>query len=240
MLITPAKHVSKEINERYETGEWKHASALLVTEFVEEWKELKDILLNFRFTKSQVFMPGGSMSTIAHSIHTMFKEKGWEEKKFAVTVLIDSIERSSETHKVDHYKQGIAVETEWNSKDSVFDRDLKNFRLLYDMDIISMGVVITRSDSLQDLFDSFGYDLGKKYGASTTNMTKLREEVMAGTCGGCPLLIFGITEESYVEDEVPQEYIDALLQSQSQRRQKDDEKRKKKELEKQKKRASSL
>lgn len=207
MLSVPAKHVSTEISKKFETAEWRHASAILTMDFPTEFAEIEKVLSEFRFTKSQVFDPGGNMTSIAKSIHSQFDALGWDEKKFNVAILIDGEARKSDTHQVDHFKGRVAAETEWNSKDSVFDRDLKNFRQLFDMAVISVGVVITRSSELQSLFTGLGYGLGDKYGESTTHMRKLLEEVNAGTAGGCPLLMYGITQASYVENEVSPERL---------------------------------
>jgi hypothetical protein len=92
----------------------------------------------------------------------------------------------------------VAVEIEWNNKDPFFDRDLNNFRLLFDLRVVSVGVIITRGDALQDLFDKLGR--GKSYGASTTHLSKLLPRLRGGGGGGCPVLIFGITQARYVED----------------------------------------
>ena len=53
---------------------------------------------------------------------------------------VDGNERLSPTHKVDCYKNRIALEIEWNNKDPFFDRDLNNFRLLFDLRAISRRV----------------------------------------------------------------------------------------------------
>src|ERR1017187_2026937 len=120
MLSTPAKHVSPEILKNFDTAEWRHGSAILTKDFPQEWDEIQKILLDFRFRKSQIFTEGGNMSTIAKSIHQRFDDFGWVEKKFKVAVVIDDETRKSDTHQVDHFKGRVAVETEWNSKDSVF------------------------------------------------------------------------------------------------------------------------
>jgi hypothetical protein len=99
---------------------------------------------------------------------------------------------------VDCFKNRIALEIEWNNKDPFFDRDLNNFRLLFDLRAISVGVIITRTDELQDIFKGLGR--GKSYGASTTHMSKLLPRIQGGGGAGCPLLIFGIRKELYVED----------------------------------------
>jgi len=39
-----------------------------------------------------------------------------------------------------------------------------------------------------------------KYGASTTQMGKLLPRLEAGRNGGCPILVFGITRKSIIEE----------------------------------------
>jgi hypothetical protein len=124
--------------------------------------------------------------------------KGWEEKSFETKITVDQDVMESPTHSVDCFKNRIALEIEWNNKDPFFDRDLNNFRLLFDLRAISVGVIITRTDELQDIFKGLGR--GKSYGASTTHMSKLLPRIQGGGGAGCPLLIFGIRKELYVED----------------------------------------
>ena len=60
------------------------------------------------------------------------------------------------THKVDCYKNRVALEVEWNNKDLFYDRDLNNFRLLFELRAIDVGLIFTRCDELQDIFDELG------------------------------------------------------------------------------------
>lgn len=89
------------------------------------------------------------------------------------------------------------MDIEWNSKDQTFDRDLFAMRTYYDCDIISVGVIITRSESLNPLFKELG--IMPKYGASTTWMGKLIPRLDSRRHGGCPILAIGITPNC-VED----------------------------------------
>jgi hypothetical protein len=122
---------------------------------------------------------------------------------------IDERTVDTETHKVDFYKAGIAVEVEWNNKDPFFDRDLNTFRLLHELGVIVVGVMITRMDELQAIFgtlqDKNGKNCGRKYGASTTHWSKLYPRVESGRAGNCPLLLVGIKPECYVDDAQPSE-----------------------------------
>jgi hypothetical protein len=183
------------ILENYECREWKHAAAILKTDFPGEWAEILDVLSGFELTKSSVLTPGGGKSPIAKGVDERFAQMGWVEKKFNTKVIVDGQEADSPTHKVDCFKNRIALEIEWNNKDPFFDRDLNNFRLLFDLRAISVGVIITRSDALQEIFDRLGK--GPSYGNSTTHMGKLLPRIEGGSGGGCPLLAFGITKNLF-------------------------------------------
>jgi hypothetical protein len=65
-------------------------------------------------------------------------QRGWIEREFATSVKVDEKVMDSPTHKVDCYKNRIALEIEWNNKDPFFDRDLNDFRLLFDLRAISV------------------------------------------------------------------------------------------------------
>ena len=97
------------------------------------------------------------------------------------------------------FKGGVAFETEWNNKDPFFDRDLNNFRLLFELRVIDVGVIITRCDELQALAVELGRDK-QSYGASTTHMSKLLPRLEGGGGGGCPVVVFGIRRAAFVDD----------------------------------------
>lgn len=187
------------IRDNYEVHEWKHACAILKEDFPQEWQDILDLLKCFRLKKSWITNPGGSKSQVSASIDSFLYERGWQEKQFATQVVVDNVSLDTPTHKVDCVKNRIALEIEWNNKDPFFDRDLNNFRLLFELRAISVGVIITRCDELQDIFKDLGR--GSSYGASTTHMSKLLPRIEGGGGAGCPLLVFGISRNLYVEDE---------------------------------------
>ena len=186
------------IKDNYEIHEWRHASAVLFQDFHQEWNDILSVLSDFRLLKKDIITPGGRKSPIAEAIDDKFLPLGWVEKAFETKIIVDSNEFDSPTHKVDYYKNHVAVETEWNNKDPFYDRDLNNFRLLFDLRAISVGVIITRCDELQDIFDQLGR--GNSYGMSTTHMSKLLPRLEGGSGGGCPILVFGISKHLYIED----------------------------------------
>jgi hypothetical protein len=188
----------KFVRENYEVREWKHACAILHNDFPSEWIDIVDLLTVFRVRKSWITVGGGRKSKVADFIDDFLFERQWEEKSFQTQIRVDDNILDSPTHKVDCYKNGIALEIEWNNKDPFFDRDLNNFRLLFDLRAISVGIIITRCDELQDIFEDLGR--GKSYGASTTHMSKLLPRIEGGGGAGCPLLVLGISKKLYIED----------------------------------------
>lgn len=111
------------------------------------------------------------------------------------------IEGYIDGHNIDFLKGRVAFDLEWNSKDQTFDRDLLAMRTYYDCDIISAGIIVTRSKELNDVFKTvLDFDkasktwkpIMRKYGASTTWMGKLLYRLESRRNGGCPILAIGI------------------------------------------------
>jgi hypothetical protein len=195
--------IPEDIRHAYEVHEWRNAAGVLSTAHPREWQDLLDVLRDFHFKRSEVLKGGGRKSVIAQRIDTFLEEREWEERKFETKIQVDEDNRDSPTHKVDCFKGKVGLEIEWNNKDPFFDRDLNNFRLLFELRVIDVGIIITRASALQTIFKSLGRNVGSKYGSSTTHMEKLLPRIEGGGGGGCPILAFGITKNKYVEDDAP-------------------------------------
>jgi len=189
--------IPQDIRDRFEIHEWKHACAILATDFPHEWQDLMDLLRDFILCKSWITDRGGNKSKVAKFVDEYLGARGWVEKQFDTSVQVDQAVMTSPTHDVDCYKNRVAMEVEWNNKDPFYDRDLNNFRLLFDLRAISVGVIFTRCDHLQNIFNNLGR--GSSYGASTTHMSKLLPRIEGGGGAGCPLLVIGISENVYDE-----------------------------------------
>ena len=171
---------------------------MLTTACPQEWAEILVALQSFKLLRSEVLAAGGNRSSIVDRLERPLKEFGWVEKQFATAIVVDGVEKASPTHSVDCFKGRVALEVEWNNKDPFYDRDLNNFRLLFDLQVIDVGVIITRCSELQSIFNALGK--GSSYGASTTHMSKLLPRLKGGSGGGCPIVVFGISSAIYVED----------------------------------------
>jgi hypothetical protein len=190
--------VPRDIRKKYEVREWKHACAVLQADFPAEWADMAKVLRGFELRSQHVLEPGGGLSVVSKSFNQAFRALGWEEKSFETKIVVDNREMLSPTHKVDCVKNGVALEIEWNNKDPFFDRDPNNFRLLFELRAISVGVIITKSEELWEVFSGYGKDVVNKFGRSTTWMGKLLPRVEGGGGGGCPILVFGITKACLV------------------------------------------
>lgn len=204
--------VPEDLRQLYHVREWRNATGVLSTACPDEWAEIIEVLRGFRLRRSEVQAAGKNKSPIARQIDSAFYARGWAEKQFETAIKIDDQVFESPTHKVDCFKGRVALELEWNNKDPFFDRDLNNFRLLFELRAIDVGVIVTRATELQQIFKRLGK--GQSYGASTTHHSQLWPRIEGGGGGGCPVLTFAITPELYVDDGPPTSEQIAEVQAQ--------------------------
>lgn len=189
----------ESLEEIYEIYDWRNAAAILSTVHPEEASDIADVLGRFRLNHSDISVGGGNKSKVSRFMDSGLYARGWQEKSFDTKFIVDSVEYPSPTHSVDCVKGRVALEVEWNNKDPFFDRDLNNFRLLYDLRIIDVGIIVTRATSLEVVLRTVGRAT-TTYGKATTHTDKLYPKIQGGGAGGCPVLVFGITGGAYVDD----------------------------------------
>lgn len=184
-----------DISARYE-DEWRNGLAILSAPHPDEWGDILTVLRSFRFLKSELLKPGGP--TDFQQSRLAFHKARLDRKGIRHAHCGGQTEFVIPTHKLDGYKNRVALEVEWNNKNPFFDRDLNNFRLLFNLRAIDAGVIITRCTELQKIFNQLGR--GKSFGNSTPDMAKLSPRLNGGSGGVCPVVIFGISGACYVED----------------------------------------
>lgn len=162
---------------------------------------------------------GGNESPIPKKFDDVLYPLGWREIRITGDLLVKLYPRRSnqrgrfsdqpfdekvikgyiDGHNIDFIKGKVAFDLEWNSKDQTFDRDLLAMRTYFDCGLIEVGVIVTRSEELNQIFknitDKNGNSLMKKYGASTTWLGKLLYRLKSRRNGGCPILAIGIKQE---------------------------------------------
>ena len=188
------------LRRKFLIDERRHAASILANDFPEEFDDLCACLDHFWLRRSYIEKSGGARSDVPKNIDGFLQNErgGWRKHRFETSVVVDDQPRAMPTHEIDNLKNRIAVEVEWNNKTEFYDRDLNNFRLLFEFDVVSVGVIITRLSELQDLFKELGR--GDSYGASTTHWNKLLPKVDGGGAGGCPLLLIGMGLSCYDPD----------------------------------------
>ena len=207
----------------------------------EEFHELLAALRAFQITTTMIRSAGKNESDIPKLLQQQLEPLGWYETIVQGDLVVNlhwkeqvgliekgkqkgkpKYQRQSKElvrkkyldgHKIDYVKNRVAFDVEWNSKDQTFDRDLYAFSAFAHCGVIDVGVLLTRSASLNPVFRDLGQALKKdgktlefkdrdntiprmtyqKYGASTTWMGKLLYRLNAGRNGGCPVLAIGIT-----------------------------------------------
>lgn len=195
-----------DIIGNFECYDWRNARTILEHAHPKEWNDVVSVLSAFRLKHSQVKKKGGRKTAVAEAVDSEFYRLGWKERKFETKIVVDDRESDSPTHSVDCFKGKVALEVEWNNKDPFYDRDLNNFRLLYELRVIDVGVVITRSTALQSWLKARYKEFDKQkgtFGSSTTHFDKLAPRIIGGGAGGCPVLVFAMTEKLYLDDRPP-------------------------------------
>lgn len=198
------------VTEKYEVYNFNSAVEILSQTYPDEFSQIVAALEAFSIEKSDITAKGGNESAIPKKFSMLLRPNGWKELEISGDLVVRLLEGKTRKtnareftlkefisgHKIDYVKGEVAVDLEWNSKDQTFDRDLYAFRTFYECGVITCGVIITRSENLNEVFAALGEDIKKKYGASTTWMGKLLPRIHARRHGGCPLLVVGITSKS--------------------------------------------
>lgn len=236
--LVPAK-----IRDKYEIVSYRNAAVILSQARNEEFEDILRALDEFTLTTQMIREAGGNESAIPKVFSKVLRPLGWHEtiigadldvtlkwkepiptkgKKAKFEKKTRSIKREKylDGHKIDYVKGKVAFDLEWNSKDQTFDRDLFAMNAFFQSGAIDVGVLVTRSASLDEVFKTVGPALTKagtvekdrngderptmsKYGASTTWMGKLIYRLNAGRNGGCPVLAVGITPKAVTDWKSP-------------------------------------
>ena len=208
---------NKDLLNKYEFHNYGHALEILYNAFPSEWSELQDSLCQLQLSLDDIKKAGGNESPIPKKFDDVLYPYGWREIRISGDLIVKKYPRQTvqrrgrfadepfeteiiegyvDGHNIDFLKNRVAFDLEWNSKDQTFDRDLLAMRTYFDCGLIDVGVIVTRSEELNDIFkqetDDSGNALIRKYGASTTWIGKLIYRLDSRRNGGCPILAIGI------------------------------------------------
>lgn len=203
------KYIRTDLMEKFEFHSYGHALEILSEAFPAEWNEIQDCLTNLKISTGDLLAAGGNETAIPKKFDSILYPLGWKEIRITGDLLVKMYPRGKscgkfqkepfdekvvegyiDGHNIDFIKGKVAFDLEWNSKDQTFDRDLLAMRTYFDCGLIEVGIIITRSEELNDIFNELG--IACKYGASTTWMGKLDYRLKSRRNGGCPILAVGM------------------------------------------------
>lgn len=204
----------RPILSRYEFREVRNAAAVIAHTSPQAFADLVHVLEGFSLGAEDVLRPGKNEGEVAKRLNRAFRDSGWREGRFGSRLssrleltpykhagetepTVRESEVVSEGYKIDNVKEEVALDVEWNAKDGNLDRDIAAYRSLYEVGILSAGVMLTRT--MNDLRE-LGRELGRPKFLSTTtttNLEKLEPRLYRGDAGGCPLLAVAITARCY-------------------------------------------
>ena len=205
--------IPESIAEKYDFYNVNSALEILTQSCPEEFADILDTLERFEICVDDILEKGGNESQIPKKLSALLRPRQWKEIEISGDLIVRLLEGKKQKeiyrqfalkefisgHKIDYVKGSVAIDMEWNSKDQTFDRDLYAFRTFYECGVIRCGVIITRSETMNQIFASLGNEVKKKYGASTTWMGKLLPRLHARRHGGCPLLVVGLTPNTVAD-----------------------------------------
>ncbi|WP_295992788.1 BglII/BstYI family type II restriction endonuclease [uncultured Alistipes sp.] len=217
-------YIRSSLLDKFEFQNYGHALEILNEAFPKEWCEIQDSLDRLSISIDDLKAAGGNETAIPKKFDDVLYPLGWREIRITGDLLVKIYPRRAnqrgrfddkpidekilkgyiDGHNIDFIKDKVAFDLEWNSKDQTFDRDLLAMRTYFDCGLIEVGIIVTRSKELNDLFkvlvDEKGKPLISKYGASTTWMGKLEYRLKSRRNGGCPILAVGIKKACVKED----------------------------------------
>ncbi len=207
-----------ELLERYRFAEVRNAAAILSAVAPSCRRDLDDVLAGFELTAAHLLDAGGNKSQVARELDLAFRELGWRETGLVLDIVgaltshpwggseaqVETAKFPGETHKIDNFRDRVAVEVEWNAKDGNLDRDLAAFRAMYDAGFVDAAVVITRHHASTRHAANY---LARHFGlvkpterfttTTTTNLERLTWRLGRGDAGGCPVLAVAISQQTY-------------------------------------------
>ena len=212
-------YVDLDLQNKFEFYSYGHALEILHDAFPAEWEEVQTCLRQLRLTVADLKTAGGNESPIPKKFDHVLYPFGWREIRISGDLIVKKYPRQTaqrrgrfadqpyetetikgyiDGHNIDFLKNRVAFDLEWNSKDQTFDRDLLAMRTYFDCGLIDVGIIVTRSEELNEIFRR--ENILAKYGASTTWMGKLLSRLDSRRNGGCPILAIGIRKGCVEED----------------------------------------
>lgn len=241
-----SKEVPAELRARYDYVETRNATAVFKASHPELFLDMLRVLELFTIDVDRIVRGGGAKHLIPMELDEAFRELGWREARYeqelVTRLVLNPYRQAGEFekeirsttneyggHQIDNVKGRIGLDVEWNPKDGNLDRDLSNFRALYDGGAIDIGILVVRKEEgmrqlwIDTIAAARSVDIPESsvrwlerlrktpidpLGTSTTsNFEKLVPRIERGDSGGCPILAVAITDRCY---SAPSDFEDVI------------------------------
>ena len=183
-MIANEIYIDLDLRDRYEFFDYGHALEILHESFPAEWAEIQKALRQLELTKDDISRAGGNESPIPKKFDEVLFPCGWREIRISGDLIVKKYPRQSAQRRGRFADKPFEIETIKGYIDGHNIDFLKN-KVAFDV-----GVIVTRSEELNEIFKEIG--IIAKYGASTTWMGKLLYRLDSRRNGGCPVLAVGI------------------------------------------------
>jgi len=101
--------IPKDLRSRFRFDERGHATAILKSDFRQEFNEILGTLRAFTLRRTDILTPGGGRSPIPIAIDGFLGKVGWSPKSFDIKITIDGHPVPIPTHKIDNFKNRVGV-----------------------------------------------------------------------------------------------------------------------------------
>jgi hypothetical protein len=141
----------------FEIAYRNHARAILDADFPEAVADILAVLAGMVLPIAEIIEGGGGETPLTGRLRRALNQRHWTHTRITAERRVDGETRLASTTAIGFLRRfppvgtggAVALEVEWNNKDSFFDRDLENFRRLHAEGVISVGIIVTRGTSLR-------------------------------------------------------------------------------------------
>jgi hypothetical protein len=175
----------------YEVRSWNHADLIMTGPLAACEKDVEAALAGVAIKMTDLIKGGGGLTSVVGNLRKAFEANGWKKKRILVSSVAYDVTTKSRKlprpykevdkpiHEIDHTKtygnELVGLEIEWNSKDSVFYRDLSNISFLHAEQLLSLAVIVTRGSSLQNALPKLVQQFATKYNVTSVADIKKRK-----------------------------------------------------------------
>jgi len=156
----------------YEVHNWRNALQVLSAAYPHEWEDLLSVLGQWRFSPLSDDVRARSTVRRLGRFDRALNVRGWKKRRIMINVIVDEAQHESRTYVIDRLKARVGFEIELSSDGHPFVENLEKFSALFDLQVLDIGIIMT--------------DVGQ--------MRSVLQPLIAGTGGGCPVLVLGLTD----------------------------------------------